>query len=206
MIELGTKKYPYKNVALPFVEILNFHSHSNRSVNIYLKEYSVNYINQKRNYIINMTKVNIESYSTIVSTPSSASLYGVDKTLNVWSAGTITNLLVNDTLKFSSKITQSGMSTYEVQALSNADSNIFVHRTNLVINRVNLYRNILTDYQTKSNFVRAVYLQEKSVTMTNLDIQVTGFILYTEDPMSLYVDNVYIDYHATMGGYVMRIS
>ena len=32
----------------------------------------------------------------------------------------------------------------------------------------------------------------------------TGFILLTEDPMSLFIENLYIDYHASMGGYVMR--
>ena len=34
IIELGTKTYPYKNIGLPFVEILNYHSHSNRTITV----------------------------------------------------------------------------------------------------------------------------------------------------------------------------
>jgi hypothetical protein len=64
IIELGTKAFPYKNIGLPFVEILNYHSHSERTINIYLKEYTENLLLWKSNYIINITQVNVETYST----------------------------------------------------------------------------------------------------------------------------------------------
>ena len=79
IIELGTKKYPYKNIALVFIEILNFHSNSNRSISIFLKEFTTSYVMQAKNYIINMTSVSIDSYSVGLNSPSNAIMYGVNK-------------------------------------------------------------------------------------------------------------------------------
>ena len=42
IIELGTKDYPYKHIAYAFVEVLNYHSHSDRNLTIYLMEYTRN--------------------------------------------------------------------------------------------------------------------------------------------------------------------
>lgn len=62
-IELGTNKHPYKNLELVFVEILNFHSHSDCNITIYVKELTENVIGLNLNYILNITKVEVWSYS-----------------------------------------------------------------------------------------------------------------------------------------------
>ena len=205
IIELGTRQYPYKNIALPFIEILNFHSHTDRVVSIYLKEYTTSYMMQTTNYIINMTMVKIQSYTDGVNEAANANLFGVDYDIQIFSPATVMNLIVDDTLKLNETIDAAdGLSTNEVLKLSTTDSNIYLLRTTLYMDKVNMYRNINADNQKQTNFIRAIYLQEKNVTMMNCQIQVTGFILLTEDPMSLFIENLYIDYHASMGGYVMR--
>ena len=112
IVELGTQQYPYKNIALAFLEVLNYHSFSTRTVNIYLMENTTNYLMQNTNYVIGMTLVNIESYSVISSTPSRATVYGIGYSIPVFSSTTITNILADSTLRLTQIITPGKLSCY----------------------------------------------------------------------------------------------
>jgi hypothetical protein len=90
--------------------------------------------------------------------------------------------------------------------MQTTDSTIYLLRSNLIINNLHIYRDIATENQIATNFIKAIYLQEKMVTVTNAYFQISGFILDTIDPASIHVENVYVDFHATMGGFVMRLS
>ena len=208
IVELGTKQYPYKNIALPFIEILNFHSHTDRIISIYLKEYTTSYIMQGKNFIINMTMVKIESYTdSTVLEASSASLFGVDYDLTIFSPVTVMNLIVDGSLKLDEAIAAAdGLLVSETNALSTTDTNIHLLRTNLYMDKVNLYRDTQADSQKQTQFIKPIYLQEKNVTMKNFEVQTTGFILNTVDPMSMLIENIDIDYHAMMGGFIMKIN
>ena len=74
VIELGTLQYPFKSLGFVFVELLNFHANTARTINVYLKENTQNYVDLSFNYIINITTVIISSYSSTSSTPSKATL------------------------------------------------------------------------------------------------------------------------------------
>ena len=203
IIELGTNSFPYKNIGLAFVEILNFHSHTKRNVTIFLKEYTTNYMSQTQNYIVNMTEVIIDSYNDSPSNPEKAILFGVKEKINLLSITTIFNLLKTDTLKLKEKIEIPGITDSEKSLIQGADSNIYVMRSNFKINRMYLRTDTLNQFQTLSIFIKALYLQERKVTITNSDIKVTGGILETIDPLSLHLENVLIDYHASMFGFLM---
>jgi hypothetical protein len=187
-----------------FVELLNFHAHSDRAINVYLKEFTTNYINQKQAYIVNITTVNIESYTDGFTDPTYATIYAVDYDLNIFSSVSVMNLLVNGTLNLSDKINVDGLTTDEITTMQATDSTIYLLRSNLVINNLHIYRDIATENQKATNFIKAIYLQEKMVTVKNAYFQISGFILDTIDPASIHVENVYVDFHATMGGFVMR--
>jgi hypothetical protein len=187
-----------------FVELLNFHAHSDRAINVYLKELTTNYINQKQAYIVNITTVNIESYTDELTDPTNAIIYAVDYDLDLFSSLTAMNLLVNSTLNLADRIYLDGITSDEITIIQTTDSSIYVLRSNLILNKLNIYRDIATENQKSSIFIKAMYLQTRSVTITNAYFQISGFILDTIDPMSLFVEHVYIDFHATMGGFVMR--
>ena len=75
-IELGTNKHPYKNLELAFVEILNFHSHSNSSLTVFVKEFTKNMIGLNLNYVLNISKVEVWSYSNSnQNSPGNADIY-----------------------------------------------------------------------------------------------------------------------------------
>ena len=105
IIELGTKAYPYKNIGLPFVEILNYHSHSNNSINIYVMENTDNYMLWNSNYIINITSVSVQSYSLMsTSTQKYANIYIKNKDVSMFANKTIFWILKDNTLRLHDKI------------------------------------------------------------------------------------------------------
>ena len=56
-IELGTLKYPYKKMSLATMEVLNFISHTNKNVTIYIKEESVVPVATLTNYYIDFPNI-----------------------------------------------------------------------------------------------------------------------------------------------------
>ena len=100
----------------------------------------------------------------------------------------------------------STLTSYEIESLRNKDSTVYLVRSSFRFNNVNAQRNVLTDYTTGTYLIRAIYLQQKNVTIQNMYMQITGYILLTRDPMSLLAENMFIDFHATMGGFVMLIG
>ena len=124
--------------------------------------------------------------------------------MSVFSEYSSFNLIINDTLRLSKVLDAGNISDGEQLKLQQTNINIHLNRASLVMNRITLMRDILSDSQYKTIFIEATYLQEKFIHMSNMYIQLSGFIMHTFDPMSLKVENSYIDYYATMGGFVMR--
>lgn len=81
-VELGTQKHPYKELDSAFVEVVNFHSHSEREVYVYVMEGSTVYMNSPT-YIVNTTLVHVESYSEIIDIAGMAKIVGVQTDLKV---------------------------------------------------------------------------------------------------------------------------
>lgn len=68
---------PYKKLMLAFIEILNLHSHSNRTINVYVKSGTTLYLMPDYVYLINVSNVNVLVYnddSSVVSRPKIISL------------------------------------------------------------------------------------------------------------------------------------
>lgn len=77
LVEVGTKDHPYKELDSVFVEIMNFHSHSERNIMIYVLEGTSVFANSVT-YIVNMTHVQIESYSESSQEAGLARMVGIN--------------------------------------------------------------------------------------------------------------------------------
>jgi hypothetical protein len=75
VVELGTKAHPYKELSPVFVELMNFHSHTNRNISVFIMEFSTVYINTMS--IINITSVHFESYSNTNLKAGKAQIIGI---------------------------------------------------------------------------------------------------------------------------------
>ena len=124
----------------------------------------------------------------------------------MFNSDTIFNLVSNNTLDLSSKINVDGISQAELTVLSSTDTTLFQFRSNLHLKNLRIQGDIENDVDSGSFFLRPIYLQEKALNLTNLDIQLTGMILRTFDPMSMFIQNVYVDFHAMQGGFNMNIQ
>ena len=158
---------------------------------------------QATNYIINMTSVTIDTYTTGNSAPASSTIFATDQNINIFSSSTIMNLIINSTLNLSQIINAGSFTKSEIAMLGLTNINIHLHRSNLIMNNINITRNLTADVAKQTIFVAPIYLQNKYVNMTNMSIIITGFILYSYDPMSLYVQNIYILYDHTLGGFII---
>ena len=93
IVELGTKDYPYKQLSYVLVEILNYHSHENRNVTIYLMEGTSNILGFKQANVVNITNVSIVSYSLSSSRPERAIILIKDKESIMDSPSTLFNVM-----------------------------------------------------------------------------------------------------------------
>ena len=205
IIELGTKQYPYKNIGLVFAELFNLRSYSSSQISIFIKEGTTWYMQQGYNYVLSISSVTIQTYSEISSSPGMATLFVIQNTVNMFSNQTTFNLVSNNTLKFASKVNASLLTTGEISQLSTLDTTLYVCRSNLTLINLKLQGD-LSNYQASSYFIRPVYIQDKVITMNNIEIQLTGYFMKTIDPFSLYITNLYMDFYAMMGGFDLNIN
>ena len=72
IVELGTIDHPYKHISYVLIEVLNYHSHSNKNLTIHLMEYTRNEIAENAANIIDITNVEIRPYTLRSVNPDKA--------------------------------------------------------------------------------------------------------------------------------------
>ena len=190
VIELGTRQYPFKYLGLVFVELLDFHSNSDRTINVYLRENTESYIDLSFNYIINITTVNILTYSISSSTPSMANVTaGEVKDLDqvnitaYFNNGTRFNILKSTKLRKTEKIfSNSKLSSTELNYLNQNNNVIIVHRSNFKIDNI-VFNTVFDNINSAYLFFFAVYLQDKNFNITNSYFRTSGGNFLTYDPI-----------------------
>ena len=206
VVELGTMQFPYKSLALVFVEMLNYHANTARTINIYLKENTESYVDLGFNYIINMKTVNIKPYSSTSSSPSKATIIAGEQnspsSANItayFNNGTTFNLLKNTQLRKSQKILSSFSST-EINYLTQTSQVFTVYRTNFTIDNI-ILKTVFDNINSGYIFLFAVYLQNRNFNLTNIDFRVSGIIFQTFDPLNFKMENIDVDYSRNIYGF-----
>jgi len=114
ILELGTKAFPFKNIGLPFVEILNYHSHSNNTISVFIKENTEHNMLHNSNYVINISHVIVESYSDLDQViPDYANIVMKNSGVIKLSAKTIFNIIKHTTLRLDNIVKSSELSIQE---------------------------------------------------------------------------------------------
>ena len=206
IIELGTIDYPYKSLGLAFVELLNYHSHSNSSITIHIMEDTINYILVDSNYIINITQVTIKPYSNGSGVPNKATIVGREDNVVYFSSNSMFNLINDTTLNTDENIYNvSEIDDSSKTTISLVDYSILIYQSQVLWSDLK----IQTEYNslaTLNYFIRAVYIQDRDINITDIDIQVSGGIIITTDPLNLYLVNLDIDFYQNIGGFDLRVQ
>ena len=114
IIELGTKAYPYKNIGLPFVEILNYHAHSDHNITVKVKKNTQNLLLKESAYIVNVTQVTIDTYSEDEDdTLSYADIIIKDQDVVMITAKSVFNIMKHTTLRLMTVLNQAEMASGE---------------------------------------------------------------------------------------------
>ena len=169
----------YKNIGLVFVELLNYHAHSNRTINVYIKENTINELLLNKNFIINKTSVNFKTYSSSNTNVSvKAILIMKDGGVKMMFSQTQFSIIKNTDLRTIDLIqNNSGFTSNEKNQLLETDTYIFICRSTVTFDNF-VFKSNFTNKQTENYFIKPIYLQTKTLMMTNIDFVVLYFILY----------------------------
>ena len=167
-IELGTKQYPYRSLKSANFEILNFFSHSDKDIFIYMKD---SYIEDGNSNYFNMSSVTVQSHPDVLANGRKAmlvptSIYQpslMDKTL-------FQLLSLPDELSFSHQISYKtfeiiGVGTFtdiELGLLLIEDLSIRAVRTSFSLLDIDIYSES-SKAQDERLFLIPIYLQTKSL-------------------------------------------
>ena len=205
VVELGTKEHPYKNINFALVEILNFQSHSDRNISIYLMEGTTNNIIPGYASFTNITNVEIVPYSSDDSAdPEQAIIIGTDRVAIDFTKGTSKNILTSFELKLDEMIYSNTQLNVSEPAIIKVEQHvILVHRCNLYMDNMELSNDYL-DIRTNNVWFLPVFLHDKKITIKNIQWNLHGRMLESFDPLNLYMENIVVDYIKGHGGVKTR--
>ena len=203
VLEIGSRDHPYKSMKSLMSEILNHHSNQDKEINIFLKSNERVYFEDGMNHIINITIVKIQTYSDQADDSSKAILMPTKVDQSNRSKTSAFSILKNNELRLNQIIAESGISDYEISLMDLDDTTINLIRSNLIIENVMVKRE-LTDFGLETIFLFPIYLQDKLVNMTNIEINITGQILQAYDPLSLYLTHIIIDIYSLTEGFFVN--
>ena len=205
IIELGTQNDPYKNLVLAFIDVLNIFAHRNISINIYIKENKILPVTIGSMYIINIPQVSITTYTDSGTNPRQSTIVYSDSSVVILSKSTLFNIVSSTAINISSALNNSILLTAEKNSLQAKNIGLMIDRWNLSIKNVYFATNFTLN-STSFTFMRAVYQQLKSITISNASFKVKGNLFDTYDPLNFNATNIDIDYVDTPRGFYFQIS
>ena len=202
IISLGTIENPYKSLLLAFVEILNLHSHSNRTINVFIHTGTTLYVMPDSMYIINISKVNILTYTSASSSTVRPKIYSVLSGVTLISPKTLFNIISNTTLNLNPQISNPILTSKEQTDLKTVFVGFMIDRWDFTIDGIDF-----ETYQTQTTktftWIKAIYEQSKSVTLRNMNLVIGGNMFDSFDPLNLYLQNLNIDYYKSSRGFYL---
>ncbi|CAI2361915.1 unnamed protein product [Moneuplotes crassus] len=183
-IELGTLKYPYRTFKSAASEILNHYSNTQAEVTIYVKD---GYIETDTFYFMNMTNVKITAHPEYKIMNKRAQISFTSQPQHGISKKARFHLLRDVPINHNQFVAIEETGETEKSGLSKDKMGIMAYRTSLEISDIEFHSNDL------KHFCAPIYLQDKDVKFYNLDFNVTGTSLDSQDPMNVHLENISVD-------------
>ena len=112
-LSLEQNKYPFKNLELVSMEILNFFSHSNQNITIYIKERTIISISKFRNFYIDIPNIQLDTYSETDLTPLRARIQITNEQTSYFSDSSQFNIISGVSLRLSYALNYPGCTSVE---------------------------------------------------------------------------------------------
>ena len=204
-MELGTRTHPYKSSRSMFSELLNHHSNQDKTITIYIAENQNFYIEDDFNYILNITNVTITSYSDISDTPGKAILTPTEIQQLSMSKKTKFSLLSNTDLRLTEVINNSSYTDSEKASLDILQVTFHILRSNVYFDNIDITREVV-DYGKETTLINLIYLQDRTLQMTNVDLNITGILMNNAYPFNGLFENMTIDTYGLRNGFYSLID
>ena len=170
-------------------------------------ENTTNYLMLSMAYIINITSVSILPYNNdnteITTKPT---LIGQDAEILVPIRGTSFNILQNFEMKTSDMIDNNpDITDIEKQEINESSFLLLILRSSFYIDGFDLK----TEYDSKINenaFFYYIHIQERQITMVNLNFEISGYTMQTRYPLNLYAEHIAVDYTQNTKGFMLEID
>ena len=213
--ELGTYEHPYKELNSVLVELLNFHSHSDRNITIKILEGTTTFLH-KNSYILNTTRVTIEPYAKTISLGINPKIIAVDSMGAIVPPGVPTRFnilgktlyfyyLENTDLLINEKIMDDSSILQEDKEFLNGNSSIlFIYKSNFKLN--NLFITTQYEWEDSSNYLfQAFEMGFQWFSIDNSHFINEGFIFYTYNFINMDIRNTLFDLYRAKGGFYIHM-
>ena len=127
-------------------------------------------------------------------------IFVVNDQFTYFTESTQFNIVSNITLRLTQALNYSGYTSVETDISAYSTAILIINRWDFTISNIDVYRNVISDKNLDVPFIIAIYEQAHTVTMINMDFHISGRVLRSNQPLSLNVQNVYMDFYGMMGG------
>ena len=152
------------------------------------------------NYVLNITNFTMTTYTDQFSITSKAKVIPTMIPQLVDNKRTAFSLLNDTDLKLNEKISEGGYTETEVFQLSSTQITLFSLRSNTFIDNIDIEREAI-DTSLATTFLQTIYLQDKMIKMSNIDVNITGKIFATIDPFNGHFENITLDAYRIYRGF-----
>ena len=161
----------------------------------------------KSNYIINVTMVNIETYSdTEDGTPAYATINVQTSGVSMFTNKTVFNIMSDNSLRLNETLNQDLMEDDEISKVLNSNIVFLVNRAGFTLKRMNVIA-IFASTSTTVEAIRSTYNHEKTLSLISTYFQIQGEILMNQEVgTNLYFDYFEADVYATIEAIVYLIK
>ncbi|CAI2370007.1 unnamed protein product [Moneuplotes crassus] len=146
-----------------------------------------------------MKSVVVSTYNETDSPAGFVTIYSTDQPQQKISSKAIFHLMKDITISLDSILANANLTNEEFQKVRKTESVFEVTRTSITLDHI-IARRIAAS-TASGVFVTLINLQQKTMTLKNMEFRVSGTLASTSDPMNIHMENIYVDQYSTISGF-----
>ena len=164
-------------------------------------EQTSNILGFSQAHIVNISNVNIVPYSLTSLEPKKATFFVKDEVDIIARPSTMLNVMKTFDMRMDEQVlNNSAITEQERLKVEFNDYNILILRSNFMIENINIISE-RADLYNDVSLLFFVYIQDKTITLKDIHLNVSGTISMTYDPISMNLINLDVDYYRNLGGF-----
>ena len=174
-------------------------------ITVLIKEESVIYLEDDKNFIVNITSFKMDTYADSDRTPGRATIIPTAASQSIKSSKSAFSVIDDPALRLNDVIAAGNFSNAEAYFIPLSGYTLKIVRSSAIFENLNVERSASELYSSKI-FVSAIFLQDKSVAMTNMNVDVPGIFFMTTDPLNGHFKNILFEGYRLMLGFLFETS